>query len=249
MRLRSVAAVMVALLLGACSSGAAADGSKGRLTVFGAASLTEAFTDIGAAFENDNPGVDVSLSFAGTPDLVAQIEQGAGAAVLASADEANMERIVAGDLTETEPQVFATNRLAIVVEPGNPKGIGGLADLAADDLIVALAAPEVPAGRYAAQMLDEARVRIEADSLEVDVKAVLTRVSLGEADAGIVYATDVVAAGEDVLGIEIPADQNVIARYPIAVLAGGSETAQAFVDFVLSAEGQGLLEASGFGPP
>ena len=249
MRLRSVAAVMVALLLGACSSGAASDRETERLTVFGAASLTEAFTDIGAAFEDDNPGVDVSLSFAGTPDLVAQIEQGAGADILASADEANMERIVEGGLTKTEPQVFATNRLAIVVEPGNPKGIRGLADLAADDLIVALTAPEVPAGRYAAQILDEAGVQVEADSLEVDVKAVLTRVSLGEADAGIVYATDVVAAGEDVLGIEIPADQNVIARYPIAVLTGGSETVQAFVDFVLSAEGQELLEASGFGPP
>lgn len=236
-------------MLGACSSGAAVDGSKERLTVFGAASLTEAFTDIGAAFEDDNPGVDVSLSFAGTPDLVAQIEQGAGADVLASADEANMERIVEGDLTKSEPQVFATNRLAIVVEPGNPKGIRGLADLAADDLIVVLAASEVPAGRYAAQILDEAGVRIEPDSLEVDVKAVLTRVSLGEADAGIVYVTDVVAAGGDVLGIEIPVDQNVIARYPIAVLAGSSETAQAFVDFVLSAEGQGLLEAIGFGSP
>lgn len=249
MRLRSTASVAVALLLGACSSGTATDGSSERVIVFGAASLTEAFTDISAAFEEDNPGVDVSLSFAGTPDLVAQIEQGAGADVLASADETNMERIVKGNLAETEPQIFATNRLAIAVEPGNPKGINSLADLADPDLIVALTSPEVPAGRYAAQMLDEASVRAEADSLEVDVKAVLTRVSLGEADAGIVYATDVVAAGENVQGIEIPADQNVVARYPITVLAGGSETAQAFVDFVLSAEGQGLLEASGFGPP
>lgn len=244
---RLAAAIAAAVLLGGCSSGAGGDGSA-SLTVFAAASLTEAFSGIAADFEDKHPGVEVTLSFAGSPDLAAQIEAGAGAEVFASADASNMERIVEGGFASGTPEVFATNRLMIVVEAGNPKGIMGLADLARDDLIVSLAAPDVPAGSYAAQMLDAAGIVVEADSLEVDVKAVMARVALGEADAGIVYATDVEAAGDGVSGIRIPKQQNVYADYPIVVLDGADALATTFVRFVLSNEGRVALRARGFGP-
>ena len=245
---RRVAAVLAAVaLLGGCSGDTEGDRSE-RLTVFAAASLTEAFTDIAEAFEDEHPGVEVTLSFAGSPDLAAQIEAGAGADVFASADAANMARIVEEGLSAGSPQVFATNSLAIVVEAGNPKGITSLADLARDDLLVSLAAPDVPAGKYAAQMLDAAGITVEADSLEVDVKAVLARVSLGEADAGIVYVTDIAAAGNDVDEVPIPKEQNVIAGYPIVVLEDAGPLAASFVNFVLSNSGRGALRARGFGP-
>lgn len=246
MRRRIAAALVAVALLGGCSI-PAGDNSK-RLTVFAAASLTEAFSDLAAAFEDENPGVEVTLSFAGSPDLAAQIEAGAGAEVFASADEANMQRIVEGGFAAGTPEVFATNRLTIVVEAGNPKSITGLADLARHDLIVSLAAPEVPAGKYAAEMLEGAGIVVEADSLEVDVKAVLARVSLGEADAGIVYNTDVAAAGDEVIEVPIPKEQNVAAGYPIVALDGADPLAATFVRFVLSNEGRVALRASGFGP-
>ncbi len=246
---RSVAAALAAVvLLSGCSGDTEGDRSE-RLTVFAAASLTEAFTDIAGAFEDEHPGVEVTLSFAGSPDLAAQIEAGAGADVFASADAANMARIVEEGLSAGSPQVFATNSLAIVVEAGNPKGITSLADLARDDLLVSLAAPDVPAGKYAAQMLDAGGIALEADSLEVDVKAVLARVSLGEADAGIVYVTDIAAAGDDVSGVRIPKELNVVGEYPIVLLQGAGELAEEFVRFVLSDAGQVALTASGFGTP
>ena len=246
---RSVAAALAAVvLLSGCSGDTEGDRSE-RLTVFAAASLTEAFTDIAEAFEDEHPGVEVTLSFAGSPDLAAQIEAGAGADVFASADAANMARIVEEGLSAGSPQVFATNSLAIVVEAGNPKGITSLADLARDDLLVSLAAPDVPAGKYAAQMLDAGGIALEADSLEVDVKAVLARVSLGEADAGIVYVTDIAAAGDDVSGVRIPKELNVVGEYPIVLLQGAGELAEEFVRFVLSDAGQVALTARGFGTP
>lgn len=246
MTTRVVAAIAAAILLAGCSGTEA--GGRQRLTVFAAASLTEAFSDLAAAFEDENPGVEVTLSFAGSPDLAAQIEAGAGAEVFASADEANMQRIVEGGFAAGTPEVFATNRLTIVVEAGNPKSIRGLADLARHDLIVSLAAPEVPAGNYAAEILEGAGIVVEADSLEVDVKAVLARVSLGEADAGIVYATDVAAAGDEVVEVPIPKEQNVAAGYPIVALDGADPLAATFVRFVLSNSGRVALRASGFGP-
>ncbi|MPZ70042.1 MAG: molybdate ABC transporter substrate-binding protein [Actinobacteria bacterium] len=247
MRLRIAAALAAVALLGGCSS-AAGDGSE-RLTVFAAASLTEAFTDLAEAFEDEHPGVEVTLSLAGSPDLAAQIEAGAGAEVFASADDANMERIVEGGFAAGTPEVFATNGLTIVVEAGNPKGIEGLDDLAADDLIVSLAAPEVPAGRYAAEMLDDAGIAIDADSFEVDVKAVVARVALGEADAGIVFATDVAAAGDEVSEVRIPKELNVIGEYPIVVIEDAGDLAEEFVSFVLSNAGVVVLRARGFGTP
>jgi molybdate transport system substrate-binding protein len=147
--------------------------------------------------------------------------------------------------------VFTTNRAQIVVGPGNPTGITGVADLADEDLIVISCAPEVPCGRYAQQILDNAGVSVTFKSLEENVRAVVSKVTLGEADAGIVYVTDVINAGDTAQGVEIPADINVVAEYPIAVTkeASNPEVAQAFIDFVLSVEGQSILGTYGFVSP
>jgi molybdate transport system substrate-binding protein len=252
-RLGAMLAV-AALLLAACgddsgddaggSSGAA---SPGEIKVFAAASLTAAFTEIGEQLTNSN-GTKVVFNFAGSQALATQIQQAAPADVFASADTANMDKVT--DLVGT-PQNFASNQLAIVVEKGNPKGVEGLDDLANPDLKVVLAAPDVPAGKYAAEALGKADVTVKPVSEEDNVKAVVTKVSLGEADAGIVYVTDVTAGGGKVEGVDILDDQNVTATYPIATVKASKapDQAQAFMDLVLSAEGQQLLKANGFLPP
>jgi molybdate transport system substrate-binding protein len=189
----------------------------------------------------------VELNFGGSSTLAAQITQGAPADVFASADQPNMQKVVDAGLAGA-PATFATNRLQLVVGPGNPKGIRSLADLARPGLVVVLCAPAVPCGTYAAQALGKAGVTVHPASQEQDVKAVVTKVQLGEADAGIVYRTDVRAAGAAVAGVDIPADQNVTAEYPIAELKGASPAAAGFVDFVRSPEGQLILGGFGFGP-
>jgi molybdate transport system substrate-binding protein len=250
-RLAAVLAA-AALLLAACGgddpdagSGAAA---PSELKVFAAASLTAAFTELGRQYAAANGGDKVTFNFAGSQALATQIRQGAPADVFASADLASMDKVK--DLVAT-PQSFASNRLAIVVEQGNPRGVKGLDDLAASDLKVVLAAEEVPAGRYARQALDNAGVAVTPVSEEDNVKAVVTKVSLGEADAGIAYVTDVTAGGGKVEGVDIPDDQNVTATYPIATVKAGKDQqgAQAFLDLVVSAEGQQVLERHGFLPP
>jgi molybdate transport system substrate-binding protein len=240
-------------LAAACGRSADEGGQSGgdsprTLTVFAAASLTDAFTRLGADYEAAHPGVTVNLNFAGSQDLIAQLEQAAPADVLATADTASMDRVA--DLVG-DPAVFAHNRLAIAVAPGNPAGIASLADLADPDLKVVLAAPEVPAGKYAQQVLGAAGVEVSPVSLEESVKGVVTKVSLGEADAGIVYVTDVTAADGAIDGVDIPADVNVAADYPIATVAasGSADDAQAFVDLALSAEGQKTMASFGFLPP
>ena len=162
-----------------------------------------------------------------------------------------MAKVTAGGLTAAPPQIFATNKLEIVVGAGNPKHITGLADLAQPGLIVVLAAPAVPAGHYAGQALQAAGVKVTPASLELDVKAVVSKVALGEADAGIVYVTDVRAGGARVAGAPIPDAQNVVARYPVAVLKGssGAVAGQAFVDYLLGADGQKTLARFGFTGP
>jgi molybdate transport system substrate-binding protein len=215
--------------------------------VFAAASLTDAFTELGEQFGADHPGVEVVCNFAGSNDLVTQLQQGAPADVLATADTSNMDK-VAG-LTDT-PQAFAANQLIIAVEPGNPEHITGLADLGRKELKVVLAAPEVPAGKYAHEALTRAGVTVDPVSLEVSVKGVVTKLSLGEADAGIVYVTDVDAAHGKIEGVAIPEDQNVMATYPIARLDAAAlpGDAQAFVELVLSDAGQTVLAEHGFLP-
>jgi molybdate transport system substrate-binding protein len=221
---------------------------SGEVVVFAAASLTEAFTELGDVFTREHPDASVTFNFAASSELVAQILEGAPADVYASADTANMTKLTDADATAGEPAVFATNRSEIVVAPGNPLGITGVADLADDDLIVVTCAPQVPCGGYAAQIFDNAEVTVTPDSYEENVKAVITKVSLGEADAGIAYATDVEAAEDAVDGVEIPAELNVVAEYPITVTAESPNPVggRAFVDLVLGDTGQAILARYGF---
>ena len=246
----AAALAAAALALGGCGGSEEPPGGSAaptELTVFAAASLTAAFTELGQQFTTAN-GTRVTFNFAGSQALATQIQQGAPADVFASADLANMAKVE--DLTGT-PRNFASNLLEIVVEKGNPRGVEGLGDLAAADLKVVLAATEVPAGKYAAEVLAKAGVTVRPVSQEDNVKAVVTKVALGEADAGIVYRTDVAAGGGKVEGVELPEDQNVLATYPIATVKAtkAQDQAQAFVDLVLSAEGQRVLEQHGFLPP
>jgi molybdate transport system substrate-binding protein len=231
-----------------------ADGAptgSGTVTAFAAASLTSAFQAVAAAFEKTHPDAKVQLNLAGSSTLAQQIEQGAPADVFASADETNMQQLVKTGAIAGTTQIFARNRLQIVVAPGNPKGITGLADLTKPGLTIALCGPTVPCGRYAAEAFHKAGVTAPASSQELDVKAVLNKVAMGEADAGIVYVTDVRAAGSKVAGVDIPESSNVVARYPIAVVKDAPNLAAAitFMDYVLSPDGQQVLARFGFLPP
>jgi len=212
--------------------------------------LTDSFKALGTAFQTAHPGTTVQFNFAGSPTLVTQIEQGAAADVFASADTTNTDKLKTDGFTADSSQVFAHNKLEIVVAAGNPKGITGLADLAKPGLIYITAAPTVPAGKYALQILASAGVKVTPKSLETDVKSVVSKIELGEADAGIVYVTDVKAAGSKVTGVPIPDSVNVIATYPIVSVKGAknSNLANAFVAYVLSAEGQATMQSFGFLP-
>jgi molybdate transport system substrate-binding protein len=253
----AAAACGLALLLAGCggstspAAGAAAPPRlSGSLTVFAAASLTEALADDKARLTAANPRLSLTYSFAGSQQLVAQIQSGAPADAVATADQASMQKLVAANLVEP-PRDFARNLLEIVVAPGNPKGVKGLADLARPDLRVVLEDPSVPAGKYGRQALDRQGVKVSPVSLELDVKAELQKVETGEADAGIVYVTDVRSAGTRATGVAIPADQNVVATYPVAVVKATANhaAAQAFVDQLVSGAGQDALRARGFLSP
>src|SRR5438067_10046962 len=212
---------------------------NGSITVFAASSLTDAVSRIGADFERAHSGVMVHFTFAGSSTLAAQVEQGAIGDVFASADQTTMQKLVQAGLVSGVPSVFARNHLQIVVARGNPEHIGGLADLSRAGLVVVLCAPAVPCGRYAIQSLRAAGVTVTPASQEADVKAVVSKVALGEADAGIVYVTDVKAAGAAVQGIDIPARFNVTADYPMALLKDSQDAVLAgtFISYVL-ADGQ-----------
>ena len=251
--MKAVLPAALALVVACGSAGDLGSGPPpptGTITVFAAASLTAAFQTIGADFQHEHPGVTVKFNFAGTPTLVTQIEQGAKADVFASADVSNLDKMRADGFAGIDTYVFAHNKLEIVVAPGNPKHISSVADLAKPGLIYISAGPTVPAGRYAAQALDKAGVKVKPKSLEADVKSVVSKVELGEADAGIVYTTDVKAAGDKVAGVDIPEQYNVVATYPMALVAHTSNgvTASAFIEYVLSTRGQATLEKYGFEP-
>ena len=240
---------------GAASTGTGAETTGGGggegITVFAATSLTEAFTEAGAAFEATDGGAPVEFSFDASSALVTQIIEGAPADVFASADTANMDKLTDEELNGTDPVVFATNLLTIIVPAGNPAGVTGVEDLANPDLKVVLCAEEVPCGNYANQILDSAGVEVTPVSLEENVRGVVTKVTSGEADAGIVYVTDVTAAGDEAEGVEIPEDINVVAEYPIATVgeSENQEVGEAFIDFLTGADGQAILADHGFGPP
>jgi molybdate transport system substrate-binding protein len=223
---------------------------NGTISVFAAASLTDAFKALGTSFQAAHTSAALQFNFAGTPTLVTQIEQGASADVFASADTTNMDKLKADGFAAGTPQIFAHNKLEIVVAAGNPKGVTGLADLAKPGVIYITAAPTVPAGKYALQILANAGVKVTPKSLETDVKAVVSKIELGEADVGIVYTTDVTAAGAKVTGIPIPDAVNVIATYPLVAVKGAknADLASAFIAYVVSAEGQAKLQSFGFLP-
>jgi len=231
--------------------GAAKAGISGNLAISAAASLQGAFTEMAAAFEDTHPQVSVSINFGASSTLARQIIDGAPVDVFASADQMNMTKVADAELLSGAPTIFATNSLEIIVRKGNPLDIDSLADLAKTGLIYITCAPEVPIGRYAAESLLEAGVTVNPASFEPDVKGIVTKVTSGEADAGIVYRTDVLTAGETATGIAIPDQFDVRATYPQAVLTGSPNeaTAIAWMAFVAGAEGQAILRAYGFGQP
>src|SRR6266566_278256 len=213
-----------------------------NVTVFAAASLQPAFDNIGKELQAQNK-MHVAYSYAGTQALAAQLTQGAQADVFASAGTQQMDQVRQAGLVSSS-KIFAHNRLDIAVERGNPKGIRSLADLARPGLVIVLADPAVPAGKYAQQALAKAGVAVKPASLELEVTAVLNKVALGEADAGIVYVSDVLTSGK-VDGIPIPDSQNVVADYSIAGVSH-RRAAEEFIAFVLSSQGQAILAGAGF---
>ncbi len=248
----AVAAVLL-LITGCGSQGDDQSGPTRRatLTVFAAASLKEPFTELGEKFEAEHDGVTVKLSFAGSSDLVAQIVQGAPADVFASADTKNMDAAHDANALHGRPVDFATNTLEIATPAKNPAGIDSLDDLAAPGLKVVLCAEQVPCGSAAHQVEKAAGVDITPVSEEQSVTDVLGKVISGEADAGLVYVTDVKAAGDKVDGVSFPESGDVVNTYPIATLepAAGDGLAEAFISFVTGRQGQAVLAAAGFGKP
>ena len=224
---------------------------SGGITVFAASSLTAAYAEIANAFMTEFPNAKVTLNFGASSDLVTQINEGAPADVYASADQANMKKLTDAAGNAGDPQTFATNSLEIIVGKGNPKGITGVADLAKPGVIFVTCAPEVPIGKYSAQALATAGVTVTPASLEQNVKGIVTKVTLGEADAGIVYKTDVTAAGDKAAGVEISAGINVTATYPLVATKASTNPAgaQAFVEFVLGEQGQKIMASYGFTAP
>lgn len=262
----TVAALLTAsVLLAACGStsrgdaaspadddpgSATAEGFAGRITVFAAASLTEAFTSLGREFEQANPSATITFNFGPSSSLATQITEGAPADVFASASARNMATVVdagAGD----PPTTFAQNTMAIAVPSDNPANITALADLANPAVKVALCQEDVPCGVVAAKVFANAGIVVTPVTLEADVRATLTKVQLGEVDAGVVYVTDILAAGDKVTGIAIPAGVNAATSYPIATISTSKtpDLAQGFVDYVLSDDGAAVLTAAGFGKP
>ena len=241
---------MLAAAIAGCGPGDG--GAGGSINVFAAASLTEAFTELGRQFENGNPKTDVVFNFFSSGVLAQQIVDGAPADVFASADQETMQRLIDAGKAESA-RIIARNRLAMVVEAGNPKRVRSLADLVRDDVVFVMCANAAPCGRFGAAALAGAGVDATPKSLEDNVKAVVNRVALGEADAGIVYETDVKAAGRDVDGITLDNadDPAVEASYPMAVVKGTENraAAEAWVRFVVSADGQRVMKSHGFLAP
>ncbi|WP_322800076.1 molybdate ABC transporter substrate-binding protein [Thermoflexus sp.] len=263
-------ALLVVWILGACAgkgilpSPAGTPSPEGELIVFAAASLTDPFQELAALFQQQHPGTKVTFNFGASSALRTQILQGAPADLFASADEKNMEEVKQAGRVAEGPWIFATNRLVIVTPASNPGRVTALVDLARPGLRLAMPGPEVPIGAYAREVLARAskdpaygvdfaeRVLRNVASAEPNVKAALSRVALGEADAAFVYRTDVTSAyREKVQVVEIPDALNVIARYPIALLKGAPhpEAGRLFVELLRSPQGQEIMRRWGFGPP
>ena len=253
---RSIAVVVasLALVTASCSSSkqtpaaTSSPASSGTITVLAASSLTKAFTALGTQFETAHPGTKVTFSFGASSELETQIEQGAPADVFASADQKNMDKVVAAHDNAGAPADFVKNKLEIAVEKGNPKHISTLADLTRSGLVVVLCDPSVPCGKFADQVLANAKVSLTPKSRELNVKATLSKVEVGEADAAIVYVSDVASSGK-VDGVPIPDSVNVLTTLPIVALKGTQHAtlANAWIAFVLAHHGE-LESTYGFLP-
>lgn len=261
--LRRLAVALVAvpvLVLAGCGSGGNTNGassssaggaSGGKLTVYAAASLKKTFTDIGEQFKTDNPGWSVDFTFAGSSDLVTQLTQGAKADVFASADTKNMDKLAQAGLVSGDPVNFASNPLAIVTPAGNPKGITSFKDLAKPELKVVVCASQVPCGSATEKVEKGMQVTLNPVSEESSVTDVLTKVTTGQADAGVVYITDAIGAGDKVSTVQFPESTVAVNTYPIAVLKTAADAAEAkkFVDLVTGEAGQKILNTAGFAKP
>ncbi|MFS0717943.1 molybdate ABC transporter substrate-binding protein [Arthrobacter sp. 1P04PC] len=252
--IRRAAALLAAAALAAGTAGCGSGGSAGEgkaLTVFAAASLKAPFTALARSFEASHPGTKVTLSFAGSSDLATQLGQGAPADVFASADPANMAKVTGAGLAEGSPRNFASNTLTIAVPPANPAGITSFADLTRPGTRVVVCAPQVPCGAAAVAVEGKTGVRLAPVSEESSVTDVLGKVASGEADAGLVYVTDVQGAAGKVKGVPFPESAAAVNTYPITALRGSrdKDLAGAFLDEVTGAEGQKVLADAGFGRP
>jgi len=250
------ALVLSLALVSACGDddsdgGGDSGGGDTTLTVYAAASLTKTFQEIGKEFEEQHDGVKVEFSFGGSSDLVSQLQEGAPADVFASADEANMEKLAGDDLQADDPQNFASNTLEIVTPPDNPAGITSFVDLAKDGVNVVVCAPEVPCGAATVKAEDATAVTLSPVSEEQSVTDVLAKVTSGEADAGLVYVTDVTGAGDAVTGVPFPESSDIVNTYPIVALkdSGQADLAEEFVELVLGDTGQTILKEAGFAQP
>lgn len=257
---RFVAALCATLLVGLTACGSGAEGGAagsgggpagGSLTVYAAASLKATFTDIGEQFKADNPGWSVDFTFAGSSDLVTQLTQGATADVFASADTTNMDKAATAGLLAGDPVSFASNTLVIVTAPDNPKKVASFADLAKPDLLVVVCAPQVPCGSATQKVERATKVTLDPVSEESSVTDVLTKVTTGQADAGVVYVTDALGVGDKVTTVDFAESSVAVNTYPIAVLKTAADAAAAakFVDLVTSDAGQKVLSQAGFAKP
>jgi molybdate transport system substrate-binding protein len=248
--MRNLRLTITACVLGvaiACSGSSV----EGELLVSAAASLTDAFAEMESAFEDANPDVDVLLNLGSSSALREQILEGAPADVFASANTSNMDQVAEVGELAGDAEIFVMNSLQIAVPTGNPAEVTGLEDFAREELLIGLCAEEVPCGDFGRQALENAGVIPSIDTNEPDVRALLTKIEAGELDAGITYVTDVLSASGSVEGVDIPAEVNVVAEYPIATLTGAPnpDAAAAWVEFVLSEEGQAILTSYGFTSP
>ena len=244
-----VSALAPIIFISACTSSSESQ-AQTTIEVYAASSLATPFAYAGLAFEK-NTGVKVQFNLGASSDLARFVQEGAPADVFASADVANMDKVELEDLLASPSVVFATNYLEIIVEKGNPLNISSLEDLSNPDLIFVTTNPDVPIGKYTAEVLRKAGVSVTPDSFESNVKGIMLKVASGEADAGIVYHSEVIASDGQVEGVKIPTEFNIVAKYPIGIIKNSEnkEQAQDFIDFLLSPKGQALLTQYGFKTP